>query len=107
MNRAMIMIATIMFSSILNANPLKGLDPYSCLPGEECTCFTKPVVAIIADGIREGEKCKIERDELREFLARKHDAKQELAWYQDTSTIIGSLVASFALGGLVAYTVSQ
>jgi hypothetical protein len=101
-----LVIISMIISSVNNliAQPLKSLPASDC---RECACFTNAALDTIAKGLRNYEVCNIEREELKAFIERKHEAKQEWQWYQEPSFIAGGLVISFSLGALFVVVANQ
>ena len=65
--------------------------------------FSLPALKIIAEGLKNERKCQIEVDELKQFIDRKHDARQELHWWQEPQAVVGGITVSFVLGGLIVW----
>lgn len=88
------------------AEPLRGLSVIECHE-LDCTCFQEPALKIIADGLKNERRCQIEVNELKDFIKRKHDARQKLQWWQQPSAVVGGVTVSFVLGGLIVWAASK
>lgn len=101
------LLAILLIISYLNdaqakaSDGLKGASPANCLT--DCTCYTPAALTKIAGALNDLSDCRYELSQYHNFAI----VKENKAWYEDQTLVIGGLTVSFALGGVLTYFIMK
>lgn len=85
----------------------RGMKPEECTPKLACTCYMPHALIKIADRIQDAEFCELKLVRLNSQLNVLEEAQFEASWYQDPYFVVGGIVVSVAVGGVVGYFLSK
>ena len=106
---AILIVCLMMTAPLMAAEKVENKIDDSRCTGKKCVCYNMTQLKKLQDGLIEGKKCAIDLeyankkvDELQKFGKSK-----EPQWYQDPHVIVGGVVISFAVGGIVTWAIMK
>lgn len=100
-------LALITLTGFLTTNLFaRSLQPGECIP-QNCVCYTLQDADKIAEGLRYSEYCRYALGEYETFAYKNNTHAKNTDWWQEPSIIIGGLVISASVFGLLGYFIGE
>jgi hypothetical protein len=80
------------------------LTPKICIEKQEdCTCYTRPQITKIYEGLRELDKCQATVMLKADFITSSSKNYEPLAWWQEPTFVVGGIIVSASLAAMLTY----